>query len=185
MWVCRIDLHVFYITTLGPVERCGESRNPTVPITEQSYRYVHQWIVHSYGIIMYFLFKSALVELVRPMKVDQLCVMVKLVKESISTSVTQEAGHNQNWPPHWMLSSQLYLLQLPVDAKTWSDMYCASTTTHLVATMEPSQLQFLYVLRNAFMFKMNVLINGTSLNVYSVFLDLILVSSTAAVQDRY
>ena len=64
-------------------------------------------------------------------------------------------------------------------------MYCASTTTHLVASMGPSQLLFLYVLRNAFMFNMNVLINGANFNVYLVFLNLILVSSTAAVQDRY
>ena len=35
------------------------------------------------------------------------------------------------------------------------------------------------------MFNINVQINGTNLNVYSVFLDLLFVSSTAAVQDRY
>ena len=43
-----------------------------------------------------FFLESALVEFVRPMKVDQLCVMEKLVKESTSTSVTQEAAHNHN-----------------------------------------------------------------------------------------
>ena len=71
------------------------------------------------------------------------------------------------------------------NAKTCFDVYCASTTTHLVASMEPSYLQFPYVLRNAFMFNINVQINGTNLNVYSVFLDLLFVSSTVAIQDRY
>ena len=42
----------------------------------------------------FFLHESALVEFVRPMKVDQLCVMVKLVKGSTSTSVILEATHN-------------------------------------------------------------------------------------------
>ena len=64
-------------------------------------------------------------------------------------------------------------------------MYCVSTTTHLVASMEPSHLQFPYVLRNVYTFNTNVLINGTNLNVYLGFLDLILVSSTAVIQDRY
>ena len=47
-------------------------------------------------LLSHFLFESALVEFVRPMKVDQLCVMVKLVKESTSTPVMQEAAHNHN-----------------------------------------------------------------------------------------
>ena len=64
-------------------------------------------------------------------------------------------------------------------------MYCVSTTTHLVASMEPLQLQFPFALRNVYTFNMNVLMHGTSSKVYLAFLDLILDSSTAAVQDRY
>ena len=48
------------------------------------------------GIIISFPFESALVEFARPMKVDQLCVMVKLVKESMSTSVMLETAHNHS-----------------------------------------------------------------------------------------
>ena len=95
--MCFILLHNF---KTGPVERCGESRNPTVPITEQSYRYVHysELYIHMVNTVSLscFLSKSALVECVRPTKVDQLCVMVKLVKESTSTSVMREAAHNHN-----------------------------------------------------------------------------------------
>ena len=151
---------------IGPVERCSESRNPTVPVTEQSYRYVHYSELYIQTVLLsHFLSESALVEYVRPMKVDQLCVIEKLVKESTSTSVMLEVAHNHGWLPHWILWFHLYLIQPPTDVKTWSDMYYVSTTTHLVALMEPSHLQFPFVLRNAFMFNMNVPMHGTNLKV--------------------
>ena len=61
-------------------------------------------------------------------------------------------------------------------------MYYVSTTTHHVVSMERSHHQFPFVLRNAFMFKMNVPMFGANLNVYLALLDL--ASSTAVVQDK-
>ena len=89
---------------LDPVERCSESTNSTFQITAISYRHVVTIVSiaelyaklferHTFQSLP---FESALVEFVRPMKVDQLCVMVRLVKESTSTSIAQEEAHNHN-----------------------------------------------------------------------------------------
>ena len=63
-------------------------------------------------------------------------------------------------------------------------MYCVSTTTHLVVSMEPSHLQFPFALRNASMSKMNAQMHGICLKVYLAPLQLVLDSSTAAIQER-
>ena len=52
--------------------------------------------IHLVDVNISFPVYSALVEFVRPMKVDQLCVMVKLMKESTSTSIILEATLNHS-----------------------------------------------------------------------------------------
>ena len=142
-----------------------------------SYTHTH-WFTYRH--VWIFLSLSAFVgpDFVRSTKVDQFFVIIIVVKISASTS----KALNHTWPANWIMLSAFYLMQLLTDAKTWSDVYCASTTTHLVELMEPFQLQFPYVLRNVFMLKMNVSRCGMTLKLY--YLKPILDSSTAAVQHR-